>query len=151
MIQLVFSAGIVPVAGTPGLEQIAIVSPARWGFAAAASNADFNTIIRAGKQRPKTEANPHPTSVVDQSVPIKKLGPDGQQLIDPKTGKPEFELIPVNPRAPVPDPLFKHGTKTYVIDVAGGTADAVVYIGIVSLLLRRLDPKTKQKRKAATA
>lgn len=37
MAQLLFSGGLFPLHGRPGLEQLAWLSPARWGFAAAAS------------------------------------------------------------------------------------------------------------------
>ncbi|WP_045877725.1 ATP-binding cassette domain-containing protein [Pseudofrankia sp. DC12] len=123
MIQLVFSAGIVPIAGKVGLEQVAVVSPARWGYAAMAADADFNAITRAGVQRPKTV--------------------NGQ----PVAG----QTVPVNPRAPIPDTLFQHTNKQYAIDIGAGLAISLVYVGITSLLLRRLDPKTSKKRKAAPA
>jgi ABC-type multidrug transport system ATPase subunit/pSer/pThr/pTyr-binding forkhead associated (FHA) protein len=113
MIQLVFSAGIVPVAGKPGLEQISVISPARWGFAALASDADLNRLELAGVLRP-----------------------DNHQ--------------PINPKAAV-DPLFKHTKSTYITDVGAGLVGAAVYMGIVSLLLRRIDPKTNKKRKPASA
>jgi ABC-type multidrug transport system ATPase subunit len=115
MIQLVFSAGIVPVAGKPGLEQVAVISPARWGFAALGADADLNKLILAGVKRPDNHE-------------------------------------PVNPRAPIPDSLFNHTNKQYIVDVGAGLAGAAAYIGITSMLLRRLDPKTNKKRKpAATA
>ncbi len=52
MAQLVFSGGILPVHGKPGLEQIALLAPARWGYAALSSIGDLNTISLAGKLRP---------------------------------------------------------------------------------------------------
>ncbi|MDT3438765.1 MULTISPECIES: FHA domain-containing protein [unclassified Pseudofrankia] len=120
MIQLVFSAGIVPVSGKPGLQQVAVISPARWGFAAMAADADFNKITRAGEKRPETK--------------------NGQVVPN--------SLVPVNPRAPEPDALFYHTKKQYVTDIALGLFVSVVFIGITSWLLRRLDPKRSKKRKA---
>ncbi|MCM3923049.1 ATP-binding cassette domain-containing protein [Frankia sp. AiPs1] len=121
MVQLVFSAGIVPIGGKTGLEQVAVVSPARWGFAAMAADADFNTITRAGVQRPKTV--------------------NGQ----PVAG----QTVAVNPRAPEPDRLFEHTKRQYAVDVGAGIVVTVVYIGITYMLLRRLDPKTGRKRRSA--
>jgi len=121
MVQLVFSAGIVPIGGQAGLQQVAIASPARWGFAAMSADADFNTITRAGIQRPKTM----------NGVPV-----PGQ-------------TVPVNPRAPQPDALFVHTKRQYILDLSAGVTAGAVYIGITSLLLRRLDPKTNRKRKPA--
>jgi ABC-type multidrug transport system ATPase subunit/pSer/pThr/pTyr-binding forkhead associated (FHA) protein/ABC-type multidrug transport system permease subunit len=115
MIQLVFSAGIVPVSGKPGLQQVAVVSPARWGYAAMAADADFNKILRAGVKRPDK--------------------------------KDQF----INPRAPSNDALFFHTKKQYVTDVGLGLVDGLVFIGITSWMLRRMDPKTNKKRKAAAA
>jgi hypothetical protein len=49
MAQLVFSGGILPVHGKPGLEQISWIAPARWGYAALSSVGDLNNITLAGK------------------------------------------------------------------------------------------------------
>lgn len=123
MIQLVFSAGIVPVTGTPGLQQVAVISPARWGYAAMASVGDFNLLTKAGLKRPET-----------------------------KNGKPVAgSEVPVNPRAPERDALFDHTPKQYVTDIGLGLVGGVVFIGIASRLLRRLDPKSNKKRAKASA
>jgi len=121
MVQLVFSAGIVPVSGTPGLQQVAVISPARWGYAAMASVGDFNLLTKAGLKRPET-----------------------------KNGKPvPGSSVPVNPRAPERDALFDHTAKQYVTDVGLGLLGGVVFIGIASRLLKRMDPKTNKKRPKA--
>jgi ABC-type multidrug transport system ATPase subunit len=66
MAQLVFSAGIVPVHGTPGLEQVSYIAPARWGYASLASVGDLNTISLAGVKRPDDPNKPiNPRVVVD--------------------------------------------------------------------------------------
>ncbi len=52
MAQLVFSGGILPMHGTPGLEQVSLIAPARWGYAALSSVGDLNTISLAGQHRP---------------------------------------------------------------------------------------------------
>jgi ABC-type multidrug transport system ATPase subunit len=44
MFQVILTGGIFPVAGKPGLEQVAWVSPSRWGFAATASTVSLNVI-----------------------------------------------------------------------------------------------------------
>jgi ABC-type multidrug transport system ATPase subunit len=44
MIQVVTTGGIFSIAGTAGLEQIAWLTPSRWGFAASASTIDLNHI-----------------------------------------------------------------------------------------------------------
>ncbi|MGH3274092.1 MAG: FHA domain-containing protein [Streptosporangiaceae bacterium] len=44
MFQVILTGGIFPVAGKAGLEQIAWISPSRWGFAAVASTVQLNVI-----------------------------------------------------------------------------------------------------------
>jgi ABC transport system ATP-binding/permease protein len=44
MFQVILTGGIFAVAGKAGLEQIAWLSPSRWGFAAVASTVDLNVI-----------------------------------------------------------------------------------------------------------
>lgn len=63
--QLIFSGGIVPVHGTVGLEQVAYVAPARWGFASMSSVADLNRITLAGVVRPDD-----PTKKVNPKVVV---------------------------------------------------------------------------------
>ncbi|MEU9018374.1 FHA domain-containing protein [Actinomadura sp. NPDC048394] len=43
--QLVLSGGLVRLAGKPGLEQLAWLSPSRWGFGAAAATIDLDSIM----------------------------------------------------------------------------------------------------------
>ncbi|WP_344279565.1 ATP-binding cassette domain-containing protein, partial [Actinomadura napierensis] len=43
--QLVLSGGLVRLAGKPGLEQLAWLSPSRWGFGAAAATIDLDKIM----------------------------------------------------------------------------------------------------------
>ncbi|AEH08816.1 MULTISPECIES: FHA domain-containing protein [Protofrankia] len=52
MAQLVFSGGILPVHSKPGLEQVSLIAPARWGYAALSSVGDLNRISLAGQLRP---------------------------------------------------------------------------------------------------
>ncbi|WP_131745913.1 ATP-binding cassette domain-containing protein [Frankia sp. Cppng1_Ct_nod] len=63
MAQLVFSGGILPVHGKPGLEQVSMIAPARWGFASLASVGDLNTIGLAGVFR-----KDNPTKLVNSKV-----------------------------------------------------------------------------------
>ena len=44
LVQIILSGGLFPLSGTPVLEQLAYVVPARWGFAALASTARLNVI-----------------------------------------------------------------------------------------------------------
>jgi ABC transport system ATP-binding/permease protein len=45
MSQVILSGGVLPLAGLAGLSQLAWLAPARWGFAAAATTVNLNTLI----------------------------------------------------------------------------------------------------------
>ena len=69
MIQLVFSGGLVPLAGRAGLEQVSYVVPARWGFAMTAATVDLRAIetirapavLRAARRRRRRRDSCRPT------------------------------------------------------------------------------------------
>ncbi len=44
MAQVVFTGGVIAIAGQPGLEQLAWISPSRWGFGAVASSTNLGVI-----------------------------------------------------------------------------------------------------------
>ncbi|WP_217267033.1 ATP-binding cassette domain-containing protein, partial [Mycobacterium avium] len=54
MSQLVFSSGMIPVYQRIGLEQLAWLTPARWGYAAGASSIDFPSLVKV-KQIPTND------------------------------------------------------------------------------------------------
>ncbi|MEE2853566.1 MAG: ATP-binding cassette domain-containing protein [Actinomycetota bacterium] len=54
MSQLVFSSGMIPVYQRVGLEQMAWLTPARWGYAAGASSIDFPSLVKV-KQIPTND------------------------------------------------------------------------------------------------
>ncbi|WP_232002269.1 ATP-binding cassette domain-containing protein, partial [Mycobacterium sp. 1482292.6] len=54
MSQLVFSSGMIPVYQRIGLEQMAWLTPARWGYAAGASSIDFPSLVKV-KQIPTND------------------------------------------------------------------------------------------------
>ncbi len=45
MAQLVLCGGMVPVTGRPGLDQLSMTVPARWGYAAAAATVDLRHVV----------------------------------------------------------------------------------------------------------
>jgi hypothetical protein len=47
MVQVVLSGYVVPLADNVGLKQLSVISPSRWGLAAAASTVDLNNISAA--------------------------------------------------------------------------------------------------------
>jgi hypothetical protein len=44
MVQVILSGGVVSLVGKAGLQQLAYVSPSRWGFGAVASTVNLNII-----------------------------------------------------------------------------------------------------------
>jgi len=52
MVQLVFSGAIVTLPGKPGLEQVAVIAPARWGMAALASTVNLNVLDPSMNSKP---------------------------------------------------------------------------------------------------
>jgi ABC-type multidrug transport system ATPase subunit len=44
MLQIVLTGGVIPIAGKVGVEQLAWISPSRWGFGAVASTANLNML-----------------------------------------------------------------------------------------------------------
>ncbi|OBA62808.1 ABC transporter ATP-binding protein [Mycobacterium sp. 1100029.7] len=54
MSQLVLAGGMIQVYQRPGLEQLAWLTPARWGYAAAASSIDFPALVKV-KQIPTND------------------------------------------------------------------------------------------------
>jgi ABC-type multidrug transport system ATPase subunit len=45
MSQLVFSGGMIPVTGSPGLNQVSMLTPARWGYATTAATVDVLNLL----------------------------------------------------------------------------------------------------------
>ena len=58
MFQVVLSGGIFPLHGKAGLEQVAWISPSRWGYAATAATSNLNTVLPAAA--PGTPASTDP-------------------------------------------------------------------------------------------
>jgi hypothetical protein len=52
MAQVVFTGGVFPIAGKVGLEQVAWLSPSRWGFGAVASTTNLAVITPGSKPDP---------------------------------------------------------------------------------------------------
>jgi ABC transport system ATP-binding/permease protein len=52
MLQIVLTGGVIPIAGKVGVEQLAWISPSRWGFGAVASTANLNVLQPGQKPDP---------------------------------------------------------------------------------------------------
>jgi ABC transport system ATP-binding/permease protein len=49
MLQIVLTGGVIAIAGKVGVEQLAWISPSRWGFGAVASTTNLN-LLQPGQQ-----------------------------------------------------------------------------------------------------
>jgi hypothetical protein len=55
LVEVILTGGVFAIASKVGLEQVAWLSPSRWGYALAASTSNLNTIF------PPTPGNPSTT------------------------------------------------------------------------------------------
>ncbi len=138
MVQLVFSGGLVPLSGRPGLQQVSYVVPARWGFAMTASTVDLRGIetIRAPAFCARLEEaqaqGELPADLVASS--------DAEEIHDLCHHAP--------PRA---DAIWKHNAVTWLGDLLALVVLSAVSILGVSVLLRRLEPKRRAGQVGAAA
>jgi ABC transport system ATP-binding/permease protein len=58
MVQVVLSGGIFPLHGKVGLEQVAWISPSRWGYAATAATSDLNKVLPAAAPGTPSSTDP---------------------------------------------------------------------------------------------
>jgi hypothetical protein len=130
MVQLVFSGGLVPLAGRPGLEQISYVVPSRWGFAMVASTVDLRNI--------ETVRAPQFCAALDQAQASGQLPPELADSADAN----ELNQI-CHHKPPRPDAIWRHDAVTWIGDLWVLIVLSGVSIGLVYLLLRRLEPKRR--------
>jgi ABC-type multidrug transport system ATPase subunit/pSer/pThr/pTyr-binding forkhead associated (FHA) protein len=137
MVQLVFSGGLVPLGGRPGLEQASYVVPARWGFAMAASTVDLHKL--------ETFKPPAVCGKLDQL----QASTDASEL-NGIAGITESDVDQINSichhKNPRNDAIWRHDRVTWIGDlwvliVLGGLC-----VLAVALLLRRLEPKRQVRQ-----
>jgi hypothetical protein len=140
----------VPINGRPGLDQVSWVVPARWGFAMVASSADLRTIEtikvpefcnQVSTLPPGTQLNP------DGSLPQGLVLPDGTSVpagtvLPPGVNQQEVERL-CHPDLPKSDPLWNHSKATWTRDLIVLIVLGAAGIMLVTLLLRRLEPKRR--------
>jgi hypothetical protein len=95
MFQVILTGGIFPVAGKAGLEQIAWLSPSRWGFAAVASTVKLNVI----QQPPGVSVSP----TTGKPSPAKTKGASG-------TPVPTVQALPT-------DPIWRHNPTVWLKNI----------------------------------
>lgn len=115
MFQVVLSGGIFPLHGKTGLEQVSWVSPSRWGFAAAGSTVNLNTVIPPAAS-PGSRANatslqlatPVTVAKVTGASPVSQAGSH-----DAIAGRQAVQQANAGN-----DPLWDHSATTWLLDMA---------------------------------
>ncbi len=130
MVQLVFSGGLVPLAGRVGLEQVSYVVPARWGFAMAASSVDLVSI--------ETIRAPGFCAQLGQLQTEGALPSDLGSSDDAK----EIQSI-CHHQPPRADALWRHDRARWFGDLGVLIVLSGLSIGAVAILLRRLEPNRR--------
>jgi ABC-type multidrug transport system ATPase subunit len=130
MVQLVFSGGLVPLAGRAGLEQASYIVPARWGFAMTASTVDLRAI--------ETVRAPMFCAQLDQAKSQDQLPSD---LLSSTDGAELNQICHHKP--PRVDAIWRHDRVTWFGDLWVLLALSGVSIMGVAILLRRLEPKRR--------
>jgi ABC-type multidrug transport system ATPase subunit len=102
MFQVILTGGIFPVAGKAGLEQIAWLSPSRWGFAAVASTVNLNVI-----QQPPGVG----TSAAGATRPLAAGSPSSSPTSSPARGpEPTVQALPT-------DPIWRHKSAVWLKNI----------------------------------
>lgn len=152
MVQLVLSGGRVDLHGRPGLEQVSYVVPARWGFAMTASSADLKRIeaftvpafcSQLGSLPLGAQVNPDATLAQTVTLSDGTTIPAGTVLPQGVTPEEISQVCAQAKDAPKSDPLWKHSTGTWALDFVVLLVLAAAGIVLVSVLLRRLEPKRR--------
>jgi hypothetical protein len=124
MFQVILTGGIFPVAGKAGLEQIAWLSPSRWGFAAVASTVNLNVIqqppgVKAAGPAfaPRSSAagpagiSATGTSAAGAARPLAAGSPTSSPTSSPARGaEPTVQALPT-------DPIWRHKPAVWLKNI----------------------------------
>ena len=125
--QVVMTGGVFSLAGKAGLEQVAWLSPSRWGFAAMASTSNLNVIQLPAV--PKAPAVKKPAAGKSHGQKAHGHGKKHGSAPARQSGKSSpHAAVPAS--ASVADPLWKHSPRTWLLDMA-----AMVLLGLAFTLI----------------
>ncbi|MGO9159900.1 MAG: FHA domain-containing protein [Streptosporangiaceae bacterium] len=157
MFQVILTGGVFSLAGKAGIEQVAWLSPSRWGFAATASTTNLNVIqpggsapasaasagqkahaAGAGHSRAAGHGHGRPGTAASASAPPGATASPGatarpgrgSSSAPAAAGQAAKAAAPAGSQAVVPDPLWKHSARTWLTDMA-----MMVLLGLVFTLL----------------
>ena len=138
MFQVVLSGGVFPLNGKVGLEQVAWISPSRWGYAAAGSTSSLNAII------PPTASGPPRLSASGPSASA-LAATRGQVIRLPAIGEASAPVLRASAPAAASatgqtDPLWDHNARTWLIDMAVMVLLAVAFGLLTWVRLGKMGP-----------
>jgi ABC-type multidrug transport system ATPase subunit len=136
MFQVILTGGIFSLNGKTGIEQIAWLSPSRWGFAATASTSNLNVImLPAGAAAGPVTAS----TTAKETTRDGKTAPAAAARSATAAGAASAPP-PAAAAAPKPDPLWKHNPRTWLTDMGVMVLLAIVFCLITWRRLIRLSP-----------
>ncbi len=156
MFQVILTGGVFALAGKAGLEQVAWLSPSRWGFAATASTVNLNVIqpggtvtVPAGKAAAASKTADGKTAAAGAHGRHPGAGRSGHGRAVPHAGR-SAQAAASPSAAPAaagsassavqPDPLWKHTAKTWLFDMAMMVVLGLAFTLISWWRLIRLSP-----------
>jgi len=144
MLQLVLGGGVLAVT-SPGVNELSMLAPGRWGLAAGAASLDFNQNVTCRaevlvKQTEDREVNKKAVEATDRANKEAADRAKDAGLPEPEAQTPEFRHTVVD-CATVKDldPLWDHTGRAWAIDLGAlGGWFSVALIGTWAMLRRRL-------------
>ena len=151
MFQVILTGGVFSLAGKAGLEQVAWLSPSRWGFAATASTVNLNVIQPGGTVTVPAKAAAAGASGGHAAGKGQAAGTSARRTaghLGHGAGQPRAETSPSAAPAAAgsassavqPDPLWKHTAKTWLFDMAMMVVLGLAFTLISWWRLVRLSP-----------
>jgi ABC-type multidrug transport system ATPase subunit len=155
LFQVVLTGGLFALNGTAGIEQIAWLSPSRWGFAATASTVNLNVIIpgpvqvpapvkasnhATGKAAARTGKSPGATATASPATASSATPSPG--ATSPAAASLAAAKTPAASGSTVakPDPLWKHNARTWLTDMGLMMLLGLAFSAIAWWRLVRLRP-----------
>ena len=134
MFQVILTAGIFPLAGKAGIDQVSWISPSRWGFAAAASTANLNVIQQPPGASPAAKTHHHASATGSGSA-----SPSASPSATASSG-----TSGAGTPAVTTDPLWAHTSAAWLKDVGAMVLLGLLFSGITWWRLVKIRPGRRQ-------
>jgi len=147
MFQVVLSGGIFPLHGKVGLEEVAWLSPSRWGYAATGATVDLNHVIPPTASAPPAGIRPGPgaASLPARNVTVAKVSAtSGKPKASPSASTSSRPASPPRQVSQAStssnDPLWDHTAKAWLTDILLLLALALAYAILTWWRLAKMGP-----------